>query len=522
MIIACARVLMQHRHVVSRVVSGHSVVKRYADDRSIPLGRPGKDVVNFLSRSPFDYLFSVVNLRILSPEVLALPRVEAINFHDSLLPAYAGANATSWAIISGERSHGVTWHRMDSEVDRGAVLVSAQLPIRAEETALTLNVRCYEAGIAAFEHLLDLIDEGGCVPRPQRADGRSYFGLHKLPEAVGVLRWQNDARTIGQLIRALDFGPYYNPMTVPKVFLGEGFVAADRAPRVETSEERQAGTVLSVSRGSLVCKAGQGAVAVAGFRSLEGLPLTLADVLEKGGIKEGDVLPKVQDSMAGAALAAAENLAKHESFWIDRLSALEPLRIFQGGPRVGNRLSLEIELPEELVSLAGRYASPSVVLLAAHLRFISQVAKQPRFDIGFAVAPEGPSMGPFSSLFAGIVPFRTRSADSTRFSSFIKAVEEELQVVRQRRSFMRDLLMRHPQCRAEAVRAAMEDWHVVLDLDGRCDAIPLTEARLVVGLSNEPLRCWWIVPAASEASSEVRELARRLTRFLRRLGGACS
>ena len=38
-----------------------------------------------LSGEPFDYLFSIVNMRILPPEIVAIPRKRAINFHDGPL-----------------------------------------------------------------------------------------------------------------------------------------------------------------------------------------------------------------------------------------------------------------------------------------------------------------------------------------------------------------------------------------------------------------------------------------------------
>ena len=66
-----------------------------------------------LSQGSFDYLFSVVNYNMMPQSVLKLPRFSAINYHDSILPRYAGVHATSWAIINEECNHGVSWRIMN-------------------------------------------------------------------------------------------------------------------------------------------------------------------------------------------------------------------------------------------------------------------------------------------------------------------------------------------------------------------------------------------------------------------------
>ena len=67
------------------------------------------DLFKVNQSNQFDYLFSIVPNKIFSEEILKLPRRFAINFHDAPLPKYAGLNATTWAILNNEKSHGITW-----------------------------------------------------------------------------------------------------------------------------------------------------------------------------------------------------------------------------------------------------------------------------------------------------------------------------------------------------------------------------------------------------------------------------
>src|SRR5437588_9696410 len=109
--IQCAEILLERGHTIYGMISSDVVIYAWARERGMPYIDPKhKDTVTFLSQHSFDYLFSIINPHILSKQILALPRRGAINFHDSPLPRYAGSYATSWAILQGERVHGVTWH----------------------------------------------------------------------------------------------------------------------------------------------------------------------------------------------------------------------------------------------------------------------------------------------------------------------------------------------------------------------------------------------------------------------------
>ena len=115
----------------------------------------------------FDYLFSIANLRVVPDAVLQQARRGAINFHDGPLPEYAGLNVTSWALINQEPTHAVTWHLMEEGVDEGDVLVRQFVNIAPDETAFTLNTKCFEAGLASFHVLVEALEDDSADPAPQ-------------------------------------------------------------------------------------------------------------------------------------------------------------------------------------------------------------------------------------------------------------------------------------------------------------------------------------------------------------------
>ena len=56
------------------------------------------------------------------PDALAVPTHGWINGHPSLLPLHRGPVPVAWAIRGGDKEIGITFHRMDAELDTGAIL----------------------------------------------------------------------------------------------------------------------------------------------------------------------------------------------------------------------------------------------------------------------------------------------------------------------------------------------------------------------------------------------------------------
>ena len=65
------------------------------------------------------------------PDALAVPRHGWLNGHPSLLPRHRGPLPIAWAIREGDEEIGITFHKMDAELDTGPIL--AQRPYRIGE-----------------------------------------------------------------------------------------------------------------------------------------------------------------------------------------------------------------------------------------------------------------------------------------------------------------------------------------------------------------------------------------------------
>jgi methionyl-tRNA formyltransferase len=62
-------------------------------------------------------------------QALAVPPLGWVNSHPSLLPRHRGPVPIAWAIRAGDEEFGITFHRMEPELDTGPILAQRALPI---------------------------------------------------------------------------------------------------------------------------------------------------------------------------------------------------------------------------------------------------------------------------------------------------------------------------------------------------------------------------------------------------------
>ncbi len=62
-------------------------------------------------------------------DALAVPTLGWLNGHPSLLPLHRGPTPVSWAIRSGADEIGITFHRMDAELDTGPIYAQRPIPL---------------------------------------------------------------------------------------------------------------------------------------------------------------------------------------------------------------------------------------------------------------------------------------------------------------------------------------------------------------------------------------------------------
>jgi phosphoribosylglycinamide formyltransferase-1 len=91
-----------------------------------------------------DWVVCAGYLRILGDTFIERFRGRLINIHPSLLPAYRGLRTHARALEAGEREHGASVHFVAPELDAGAVIAQARVPVLAGDSAGQLAARVLE------------------------------------------------------------------------------------------------------------------------------------------------------------------------------------------------------------------------------------------------------------------------------------------------------------------------------------------------------------------------------------------
>lgn len=186
----------------------YSAVKEYALEHNLKLLQPTnlKDET-FLSelQSLNANLQVVVAFRMLPEAVWRMPKLGTFNLHASLLPNYRGAAPINWAIINGETKTGVTTFFIDDKIDTGAMILSKEIEISAEENAGALHDRLMILGSTAVIETLALLEKGDVKTIIQK-DNSETRTAYKLNRENCKVDWKKSATEIHNLIRGLS--PY--------------------------------------------------------------------------------------------------------------------------------------------------------------------------------------------------------------------------------------------------------------------------------------------------------------------------
>jgi len=148
-----------------------------------------------------DFIFSFYYRRLLSRDLLDIPRLGALNLHGSLLPRYRGRCPANWVLIHGERETGVTLHYMEETADSGDIVAQSVVPIDADDTVSDLNRKLGEAAARLIRETYPLLVAGRAPRRPQDPTQATYFGGRR-PED-GRIDWQQPATVVHNLVRAV-------------------------------------------------------------------------------------------------------------------------------------------------------------------------------------------------------------------------------------------------------------------------------------------------------------------------------
>ena len=124
-----------------------------------------------------DWVFCAGYMRILGEAFVQRFRGRLLNIHPSLLPKYKGLHTHARALEAGDAEHGASVHFVTAELDAGAVIAQARVPVQAGDDADALAARVLSVEHPLLLQVLRLAAAGRIAERDGQAmlDGQPLF-----------------------------------------------------------------------------------------------------------------------------------------------------------------------------------------------------------------------------------------------------------------------------------------------------------------------------------------------------------
>lgn len=207
---------------------------------------------------------------ILPQRIIDAPLHGCINVHGSLLPKYRGAAPIQRALFDGEKNTGVTIMRIVKELDAGAMLKTAELPIGATDTSESLFEKLAKLGARTLTECLDDILHDNLADIPQDPALVTYAA--KIDKSEAPLDFSKAAAKLDLQVRAL------NPWPIATATLNGVRYKIFVAEPVDDGAHEDYGTISKVDKLGFEVRCAQGSLRIIRLQAPGKGPVNAADL----------------------------------------------------------------------------------------------------------------------------------------------------------------------------------------------------------------------------------------------------
>lgn len=444
----CAETLFEAGHQIVLIVSNKKSIIRWAEEHNILFFSSFDHLESTSSPLPtFDYLFSIINGKILKPSTLKLPRKLAINYHNSPLPKYAGVHATSWAILNNEKTHGMTWHVMTEQIDGGDILKQETFPIGAEDTAFDLNVICHKLAIKTLRELIDQIETNTINIQKQDLSLRTYFSEQLKAQGGGLICWNKNAISIKRIFRAHTLGSIVNSFGLPKFQIRNEFLIPLNLEVLDEISNASPGTVLQDNTGGLRVATLTNDIRINKVSDPMGVVFTAPHLMQKLQLAIGDKLPVASETLILKLGLILSEASSSEVFCVNAICNSENtnLPIKPKHLRTNSyyyELPLPLKLQHSFLERFGYQYCLSRFVLTSVLLYLHRYSSFSRVSVQFFTSTMQRRVDKVECFVGKSLPLTLQFYDDWSFEQILDASAQAIATIEKHGVFALDLLLR--------------------------------------------------------------------------------
>ncbi len=155
-------------NIPTRVFLAKDYADSHAQDRAIG---------DFIESLGAELIVLAGYMKILSASFTSRFSGRILNIHPSLLPKYPGLNTYQQALDAGEREHGTTVHFVNEQVDGGAVVLQAKVPIFPDDEIADIEQRVKNQELRIYPLVVKWFVDG----RLKLVGDKAYLDGRPLP-----------------------------------------------------------------------------------------------------------------------------------------------------------------------------------------------------------------------------------------------------------------------------------------------------------------------------------------------------
>ncbi len=448
-IVECAEILLINNYNIIGIISPAKNIELWASKNSIPLY---KSLDEISMAETIDYLFSIVNSKIIPEKFLKKIRKLAINYHHGPLPKYGGINAPSWAIINNEKQHGISWHIISGEVDQGDILKQFFFDLDEKETTLSLNLKCYQHALNAFKELISDLHLELISPISQSFSQRTYYGLCDKPKGNGWVDWHNSGEEIEKYYRAFHFGIHDNSLSTLKFNIRNNYYIINELRLSNNASRENPGTILNLTDEHIEIATYTKNIIITQIITLDGENCILRNLYRIHNLQIGSRIKSPNTHQLNQFEKLSGEISKHEKYWVNEIAQFNPCDFpflnqktqdFSLTRKSNYKTVANVNLSTELIATLKSDCFTDdeffSFFIAALFIYLYKLGNNDKTGIGLII--------PFNSiennLFSTDLPLSMQIADDLLIENAYANVCKQLLRIRNKKTFLKDILYRY-------------------------------------------------------------------------------
>ncbi len=153
-----------------------------------------------LTKAQVDIVCNAGFMRLLTAPFVTAWQGRLLNIHPSLLPAFKGLHVHERVLQAGVKVSGCTVHFVSPEMDSGAIIAQAAVPVAETDTPESLAARVLRAEHRLYPQVLKWVANGSVTLQ----SGRAVFKPALSAEPGGAV-------PLAETVADQDFEPLYSP-----------------------------------------------------------------------------------------------------------------------------------------------------------------------------------------------------------------------------------------------------------------------------------------------------------------------